>query len=106
MRPGVAVLAMMADAPIVPCVIIGSERLYNRSNWRPFFRIPIWIGLGTPLFPRSDLIGVAARADLCERLQRALIGLQSSLVQTYHLSPDDLPKSPQARKGEDPYLRS
>jgi len=104
MRPGVAVLAMMADAPVVPCVILGSERLYHRQNWRPLVRIPIWIGVGKPLTIDPRLTGAAARTDLCGRLQRAMIELQSELVARYQLRPDDLPKSPQARKGEDPYM--
>ncbi|MFY8215102.1 MAG: lysophospholipid acyltransferase family protein [Chthoniobacterales bacterium] len=104
MRPGVAVLAMMAQAPVVPCVIQGSERLYHRQNWRPLFRIPIWIGVGKPLTIDPRLTGAAARTDLCGRLQTAMIELQAELVAHFQLHPDDLPKSPQARKGEDPYL--
>lgn len=104
MRPGVAVLSMMANAPVVPCVILGSERLYHRDNWRPWFRIPIWMGIGEPMDSDVRLSGAAARADLCSRLQHAMIQLQAAMVSRYHLHPDDLPKSPQARKGEDPYL--
>ncbi len=105
MRPGVAVLATMADVPVVPCVILGSERLYNRQNLRPFRRIPVWIAIGDPVFLNKDLKGAAVRADLCDRIQAAMIGLQSKLVEKYHLTADDMPKTPQARKGEDPYIR-
>lgn len=104
MRPGVAVLAMIADAPIVPTVILGSERLYHRQNWHPFFRIPVWIGIGDPLYPKKNLSGAASREEFCARLQKAMIELQNRLIETYHLRSEDLPKTPQARKGEDPYM--
>lgn len=104
MRPGVAVLATMANVPVVPCVILGSERLYNRQNLRLFRRIPVWIAIGEPIFLNNDLKGAAVRADLSERIQGAMLRLQATLVEKYHLTPDDMPKTPQARKGEDPYI--
>src|SRR5436853_3001678 len=51
LRPGLAMLAQLAGVPVLPCVIIGSDRFYGLQNWLPFRRIPIWIGFGDPIFP-------------------------------------------------------
>src|SRR2546421_2066875 len=33
LRPGVSTLAHIAGVPVLPCVIIGSDRLYNARRW-------------------------------------------------------------------------
>src|SRR6266576_2571680 len=35
LRAGPSTLAHMAGVPIVPCVILGSDRLYGKRNWMP-----------------------------------------------------------------------
>ena len=41
LRPGVAGLAQMTAAPVIPCVIMGSDRCYGLPRlWRPGRRIP------------------------------------------------------------------
>src|SRR6266487_3980945 len=42
-RAGASILAHMAGVPIVPCVILGSDRLYAKKNWLPLRRTPVWI---------------------------------------------------------------
>lgn len=51
MRPGVGALAQIADAPILPCLVLGTDRLYNKKNWRLFGRTPLWVGFGEPITP-------------------------------------------------------
>src|SRR5207244_593964 len=45
-RAGASTLAHIAGAPIVPCLILGSDRLYAKRNWLPLRRTPVWIGFG------------------------------------------------------------
>src|SRR5947207_8965250 len=49
LRPGADTLAQTADVPIVPCVILGTDRFYSKKQWLPFRRTPVWIALGTPI---------------------------------------------------------
>src|ERR1700741_4734338 len=49
LRPGASTLAQIAGVPILPCVIVGSDRLYSKKNWVPFRRTPIWIAFGNPV---------------------------------------------------------
>src|SRR2546426_11354413 len=33
LRPGASTLAHMAGVPILPCVTVGSDRLYSKKSW-------------------------------------------------------------------------
>jgi 1-acyl-sn-glycerol-3-phosphate acyltransferase len=103
MRPGAAALSVLSRRPLIPCVILGSDRLYQKGNWRPWHRVPVWMGFGAPLAPPPHLDKAAARADVQQRLAAAIIDLKERLIAHFHLRPGDLPTTPQARKGEDPY---
>src|SRR6202011_5946073 len=43
LRPGASALAHIATVPVLPCVIVGSDRLYAKKSWLPLRRTPIWI---------------------------------------------------------------
>ena len=49
LRPGLGALAEMSGAPVIPCVIVGSDKLYAKKNWLPFRRAQVWISFGEPL---------------------------------------------------------
>ncbi|HEY8901591.1 MAG TPA: lysophospholipid acyltransferase family protein [Chthoniobacterales bacterium] len=95
MRPGVAALALLGHSPILPCVIAGTDRLYHRGNW--LRRPPVWILTGTPIAPEGE------REAIHARLAAAYLDLRVRIVAEFGLAERDLPHTPQARKGEDPY---
>jgi 1-acyl-sn-glycerol-3-phosphate acyltransferase len=97
---GFAGLSILSDKPVVPCVIVGTDRLYRPKNWLPFRRVPIWMGFGEPIKPRTDLPREQAQALLVEELKRSLMALKDELVQHFGLHPSDLPQTPQHRKRE------
>lgn len=98
-RPGVAGLSQMTAAPIIPCVIMGSDRCYILPRlWRPGRRIPIWIAFGQPLFPTNSPDRVAARAALEARLSEAFRELAVEIRMHFGLGDDDLPQSPARRR--------
>src|SRR5437764_8095973 len=49
LRPGAATLAQIADVPIVPCVILGTDRSYSKNQWLPFRHTSVWIASGKPI---------------------------------------------------------
>lgn len=100
MRPGVAVLCAMSGAPIVPVVILGSDRLYQKKNWLPWRRAPVWIGLGAPISAPEGCTGDTLRRHLTQELSAALIGLKNRLMEDFSLTTADLPHSPQTRMKE------
>lgn len=95
MREGAFLLAAKAACPVVPVVILGSERLYNRRNWLPWRRAKVYIAIGEPVFPADG-----GRKQLRNDTAAALIRLKDRLVETCQLTEDDLPHSPQERMRE------
>jgi len=95
MREGAFLLAAKAGCPVVPVVILGSERLYNRRNWLSWRRAKVYIAVGDPVLPAEG-----GRKQLRDDTAAALIRLKDRLVETCHLTEDDLPHSPQERMRE------
>jgi len=96
-RPGTAALAHIAGAPILPCVIVGSDRLYAKERWLPWRRTPVWIAFGDliPHFP--DLERDAAREQIQRSLDTAFKTLYAELRETFQLTADDQPHPPKER---------
>ena len=101
MWPGVSALAVLSGKPIVPSVIIGTDRLYNRKNWLRFRGVAVWIGFGEKILPRDDLPKRDARELVQKSLSEAFVSLKERLVLEFRLAETDLPTTPQARKRED-----
>jgi 1-acyl-sn-glycerol-3-phosphate acyltransferase len=101
LRPGASTLAHISGVPILPCVIIGSDRLYSKKSWLPLRRTPIWIAFGNliPHFP--NLEKSAARACIDGELAAAFKILYAELREEFSLTPDDLPHSPRERMASD-----
>ncbi len=97
LRPGVSTLAHIAKVPILPCVILGSDRLYAKANWLPLRRTPIWVAFGRPIPPYPDLEKSEARARTEQELAAAFRSLYAEMREKFALSPDDLPHPPQQR---------
>lgn len=96
LRPGIGAIAQLADVPVVPCVILGSDRLYRAANWLPLRRVPVWVGFGEALAPPEG-----DRAEFEQRLGEALRALAAEMRAHFALSDDDFPKSPRQRmRGE------
>jgi 1-acyl-sn-glycerol-3-phosphate acyltransferase len=97
LRPGAATLAHIAGVPILPCVIVGSDRLYSKKRWLPMRRTPVWIAFGNliPHFP--DLEKSAARAFIERELAAAFKTLYAELRENFSLTADDLPHPPRER---------
>lgn len=101
MWPGVSALCVLSGKAIVPSVILGTDRLYNKLNWLPLRRVPVWIGFGEAIYSRSDIPRNRARELVEDSLAQAFISLRERLVLEFRLTEADLPNTPQARKGED-----
>lgn len=96
LRPGIGAIAQLAGVPVVPCVILGSDRLYRAANWLPLRRVPVWVGFGEALAAPEG-----GRAEFEQRLGEALRALAAEMRAHFALSDDDFPKSPRQRmRGE------
>jgi len=97
LRPGASTLAHIAGVPIVPCVILGSDRLYSIKQWLPLRRTPIWIAFGNPILYFPELPKPQARERIESELAAAFKNLYAELQQTFRLTTDDLPHPPAER---------
>jgi len=100
LRPGASTLAHIARAPILPCVIVGSDRLYSKKSWLPLRRTPIWIAFGDAIPPFPDLEKSAARACIERELTTGFRLLYAELREKFSLTPEDLPHPPRERMAE------
>jgi 1-acyl-sn-glycerol-3-phosphate acyltransferase len=97
LRPGAAALAQIADVPIVPCVILGTDRFYSKAQWLPFRRTPVWIAFGKPIACFRELQKPQARERIESELAAAFKYLYAELREKFRLTADDLPQSPRER---------
>lgn len=96
-KRGASALARLANAPIIPCVIFGSDRLYASRTWRPGPpRTPVWVGIGAPFS-----VSGAKEDEANARLAEAMREVGAAMIAHFALGPDDLPATPQHRKGRD-----
>ena len=103
LRRGAATLAQIAGVPIVPCVILGSDRFYLKKRWLPFQRrVPIWIAFGKPISYFPELQKCQARERIESELGVAFQSLYTELREKFRLTADDLPHSPQERMSSPP----
>jgi 1-acyl-sn-glycerol-3-phosphate acyltransferase len=98
LRPGAATIAQIAAVPVVPCVILGTDRFYSKKRWLPFRRTSVWIAFGTPISASPKLRKSQARKRIESELAAAFKNLYAELREKFRLTTDDLPKSPQERR--------
>ncbi len=99
MKPGLAALSMHSGAAIIPCLLLGSDRLYHRAHW--LRRTTLTLLIGKAIFPpdkKTEPSG--ARERFSQQLTATFIKMKEEAIMQFHLTPEDLPQTPQARKGE------
>jgi len=90
---GTASLWRMADVPVIPMVIIGSDQIYA---WKNYLRRPrVFVRVGKLLLPDRK----ASREELRDRIVAAWRELFESMQRDYNIRPEELPQSAQQRWG-------
>jgi len=99
LRRGASTLAHIASVPVLPCVIVGSDRFYSTKRWLPGFggRTPVWIAFGKPISDFSDCKKLQARDGIESELASAFKNLYAELHERFQLTADDLPHPPRDR---------
>jgi 1-acyl-sn-glycerol-3-phosphate acyltransferase len=99
LRRGASTLAQIAGVPILPCVILGSDRLYSIKQKVPFPRTGVWIAFGNPISQSPDLEKSKARKRerIESELAAAFKNLYAELREKFQLTADDLPHPPRDR---------
>jgi 1-acyl-sn-glycerol-3-phosphate acyltransferase len=99
LRRGIGAIAQLAGVEVIPCVILGSDRLYRAANWKPLRRVPVWLGFDAPLAPppRDAADSEQVRAQFEEALGDSLRDLAAKMRAHFALTDDDFPKAPRER---------
>ncbi|MEM9420648.1 MAG: lysophospholipid acyltransferase family protein [Planctomycetota bacterium] len=72
-KGGAGLLARRSGAPIVPCIVLGSEQFSRVVPWLPFRMGRLWIGLGEPIeVDTAAKPGRASRAVASAQLAEAM----------------------------------
>jgi 1-acyl-sn-glycerol-3-phosphate acyltransferase len=95
---GAFMVAMMAQAPVLPCLIVGSDRLYNPRVW--LRRPPIWMYFGKPIPTKGK--GREEIHRLRDEALKSIREMAAHLRAEGGLCEDDWPKTPQERNPKIP----
>ncbi len=80
-KPGVARIAQLADAPVIPCVVLGTGVYSKFTSWLPLRRIRYGIIYGEPLRVRTDLDKLEAIPQFITELRAAYLQLHAELLE-------------------------
>jgi 1-acyl-sn-glycerol-3-phosphate acyltransferase len=90
-KRGVCVIARRARVPVVPVVLLGTEKLTAIGPWLPARRGRVWIAFGEPLTCDHALPRRQARIEMAERLSAAMVSLYHELLDASGLTDSQVP---------------
>jgi 1-acyl-sn-glycerol-3-phosphate acyltransferase len=91
-KKGCCSVAIRAGAPIVPCVMLGTDKLNRVKPWLPFKRARIWVAYGEPIYPPAGARSTrATRGELADRLVRTFQDLYAQMRQRYGICDSTVP---------------
>lgn len=80
-KPGVARIAHIAGAAVIPCVLVDTG-LYSRpTSWLPVRGTRFGVAFGRPLRARADLPEAQSRIELLAEIKRSYCELHAELLQ-------------------------
>ena len=87
-KRGVCLLACRAGVPVLPCVLLGTDKLNAVGPWLPAKRARLWVAFGRRCVepPRDPLDRRAARRRMAEELEREFVALSRELVEACGLT--------------------
>lgn len=92
---GAATLAHMAQVPVRPCLVVGTDQFYA---WQSIFRRPLtFMVLGDELSLDPALHGTVAVKELNRRIEESMRGLYAQLQQRPDFSEKLVPRTAQER---------
>ena len=86
-KRGVCLISYRTGVPVLPCVILGSDKLNCVGPWLPFRRARLWVAFGErAIEPRRDLPRRAAREAMARELEQEYVKLFGELVGTFGMA--------------------
>jgi len=91
-KRGVGLISYRSGAPVLPCVILGADKLNGVEPWLPAKRGRLWVAYGDRLIrARTDLHRKAAREEMARELRAEYVKLFGELKLTFGLKEEGMP---------------
>jgi 1-acyl-sn-glycerol-3-phosphate acyltransferase len=91
-RKGCCSIAIRANAPVIPCVMLGTHKLNALGPWLPFRRGQIWVAYGEPIYPAAGVKSTRlAREQLAQQIAGAFRQLYTRLCERYQICDSMVP---------------
>lgn len=84
-KRGVCTLAARSGCPVVPVVVVGTDRLRNVGPWMPAKRGKLWMLVGEPLTAEADGHTKEGRARFAARLEAEYVKLYAEIREIFGL---------------------
>lgn len=91
LRGGAALLAVHSGAPIIPVVVLGTEKLNRVGPWLPWRRGRVYLNFGEPLRADESLSRRPARLKLTAEMRESFTSLYRELLDASKLRDDEVP---------------
>ena len=95
-KRGVCLIAQRTGRPVVPVVVLGTDRLLRPLAYLPIRRTRVWVAFGEPIHPWRDVsrdgpTRRAGRAALAAEIESAFRDLYRGLLDAHGLDDADFP---------------
>jgi 1-acyl-sn-glycerol-3-phosphate acyltransferase len=90
-KRGVCLLAARSGRPVLPCVILGTDKLNALDPWLPMLRGRLWVACGEFIEPVQGPDRRSERAEMAARIEKALAALYADLRREYGLEDTIVP---------------
>lgn len=90
-KRGVCLLAARSGKPVLPCVIVGTDKLQSVSTYLPYRRGRLWVMCGDFVEPVTGPDRRRARAQMAAELERAYVRLYEELRERWQLADTVVP---------------
>lgn len=90
-KRGVCLLAAHSGKPVLPCIVLGADKLDRIRPWIPYRRGRLWIASGEFIEPVSGMSRRAARQQMAFEIEAAMRRLYTQMRAEFDLEDSILP---------------
>lgn len=90
-KHGVCLLAARSGKPVLPVVVLGTDRLTGIGPWMPAKRGELWMQVGKPIHAGKDASTRRGRAQFADRLIAEYVRLYAQMRTEFDLPEDIVP---------------
>ena len=88
-KRGVCLLAARSGRPVLPCIVVGADKLVAVGPWLPAWRGRLWVEVGDFIPPVTGPDRRVARAQMAAEVERAFVKLYAEARARWQL-PDSI----------------